>query len=102
MLLDWIELLSRKENYVANHKSADKRARQTKRKTEVNRRILTSFRTFEKKTLKSIEEGKKDDATSLFKIYASGIAKAAKKGIVHKNKAARKISRLSLRLSKLS
>ena len=83
---------------MANHKSADKRARQTKRKTEVNRRVLTAFRTFEKKTLKAIEEGKKEEAESFFKIYTSGISKAAKKGIVHKNKAARKISRLAVRL----
>ena len=80
---------------MANHKSSVKRTRQTKRKTEVNRRVLTSFRTFEKKTLKAIEEGNKEEAQSYFKIYTSGIARAAKKGIVHKNKAARKISRLA-------
>jgi len=85
---------------VANHKSADKRARQTKSKTEINRRTLTSFRTFEKKTLKAIEEGNKEEAQTFFKIYTSGIARAAKKGIVHKNKAARKISRLAIRLLK--
>ena len=87
---------------MANHKSADKRARQAIRKTAVNTRIKSTVKTFEKKTLSAIAEGKKEDALNFFKTFSSQIDRAAKKGVYHKNKASRKISRLALRLTKAS
>lgn len=84
---------------MANHKSADKRARQTIRKTEVNTSAKSAIKTFEKKTLQAISEGKKEESEANFKIFASKIDRAAKKGIYHKNKASRKISRLATRLA---
>ena len=87
---------------MANHKSADKRARQTIRKTAVNTVIRSSVKTFEKKTLTAIAEGKKEEAAEFFKTFSSKIDRAAKKGIFHKNKASRKIARLALRLTKAS
>ena len=64
---------------MANHKSSDKRVRQTKRKTEVNRRILSALRTFEKKTLKAVEEGNKEQSESFFRTYASGNSRVSQK-----------------------
>lgn len=87
---------------MANHKSADKRVRQTIKKTAVNTRIKSSVRTFEKKTLTAIAEGKLDDAKNLFKVFASKMDIATKKGVYHKNKASRKIGRLTVKLTKAS
>ncbi len=87
---------------MANHKSAKKRAKQTKVKTAVNARIKSSVRTFEKKFLSMISDGKLDEAKDLFKTVSSKVDRAAKSGVMHKNTAARKISRLALRLTKAS
>lgn len=87
---------------MANHKSADKRARQTIAKTAINKNVKSAVRTFEKKTLKALEEGNKKDAEALFKTYSSKIDRAAKNGVFHKNTASRKKSRLSLKISTAS
>ncbi len=87
---------------MANHKSADKRARQTIKKTAVNTRIKSTVKTLEKKTLAAIAEGKLEDAKTLFTAFTSKMDTAAKKGVFHKNKASRKIGRLAVRLSKAS
>ena len=87
---------------MANHKSADKRTRQDKKKTIVNRRMMTAIRTFEKKALVAIDAGEKETAEKLVKTFESRMDRAAKKGLVHKNKASRKASRLSVRLSKMA
>ncbi|MGH1469041.1 MAG: 30S ribosomal protein S20 [Bdellovibrionales bacterium] len=87
---------------MANHKSADKRARQTIKKTAVNTRIKSTVKTLEKKTLAAIAEGKLEDAKALFTAFTSKMDTAAKKGVFHKNKASRKIGRLAVRLTKAS
>ncbi len=87
---------------MANHKSADKRARQTIKKTAVNTRVKSAIKTFEKKILTAIEEGKVDDAKKLFTTFSSKMDRAAKKGIFHKNKVSRKIGRMAVRLTKAS
>ena len=80
---------------MANHKSAAKRARQNKKKYEVNGRIRSSVATFEKKIRKAIGQKDIGQAEEMFKTYASKMDRAAKSGTVHANKAARKISRLA-------
>ncbi len=80
---------------MANHKSAAKRARQTVRKTEVNSRISKTVRTFEKKVRLAVANKDADLAQTNFRLFASRIDRAVKKGIFHPNKAARKISQLS-------
>ncbi len=87
---------------MANHKSADKRARQTIKKTAVNTRIKSTVKTLEKKTLAAIAEGKLEDAKALFTAFTSKMDRAAKKGVYHKNKASRKVGRLAVRLTKAS
>ena len=84
---------------MANHKSSDKRTRQDKTKTAVNRRIMTAVRTYEKKFLAAVEADEKEEAEKLFKTYESRIDRAAKKGVVHKNNASRKVSRLAAKMS---
>lgn len=87
---------------MANHKSAAKRARQTIKKTAVNTRITSAIKTFEKKTLTAIAEGKLDDAKKFFAEFTTKLDRAAKKGIYHKNKASRKIGRMAVRIAKAS
>ena len=83
-------------NKLANHKSAAKRAKQTISKTARNRQYTSTVRTAVKKFYAALEEGKDSDAiTALLKKTQSVIAKAAAKGIYHKNKAFRTISRLT-------
>lgn len=84
---------------MANHKSADKRARQSIRKTAVNRRIKSRLKTFEKKALVALSEGNKEEAQKNFLAFSSQIDRAAKKGVYHKNKASRKISRLATKIA---
>ena len=87
---------------MANHKSADKRARQTIKKAAVNTRIKSSVKTYEKKTLTAIAEGNTAEAMVFFKEFTSKMDRAAKKGVYHKNKASRKVARLAIRLAKAS
>jgi len=79
---------------VANHKSALKRARQN----EVRRMRNKSSRTRVKNVVKDVRlavSEKAEDITSKLNIAQSVIDKAAKKRIIHKKTAARKMSRLS-------
>ena len=80
---------------MANHKSAEKRARQTKRKTAINGRTRATVRTFEKKVRKALAESDKEAAQNFLRKYTSEMAKAAQKGVFHLKTASRKVSRLA-------
>ena len=85
---------------MATHKSAEKRARQNIKRNARNRANLSTMRTSIKKLRDAIE--KKDVTTmdTLFKETQSIIALTKKKGAIHANNMARKISRLSKAVSK--
>ncbi len=87
---------------MANHKSAKKRARQTITKTARNSQTKKTIRTFEKKLRTAISEKKADDAQSMLVTYISKMDKAAQKGMLHANNAARKIGRLSKAVSSIT
>ncbi len=61
-----------------------------------------AVRTWEKKLRAAIAGGDKQGAQTLLSTYMSKIGKAAAKGIIHARTAARKISRLSQRVSKMA
>lgn len=86
---------------MANHKSAEKRTRQTKKKTEVNRARTSRVRTFVRKVEEAIASGDETAAKAALKAAQPEMARAAQKGIAKKNTVARKISRLSGRIKKL-
>lgn len=86
---------------MANTKSAEKQIRQNERRRERNRWFISRSRTFIKKTLKAIDEGDKDAAQAAFLDAQSALDTAAAKGIIHKNNAARRKSRLAQRLKAL-
>lgn len=72
---------------MANHKSALKRVRQTKVRTERNRQRKTTIKKLRKETLGSVEAGDAKAASESLSKYSSAVDKAAKKGLIHKNKA---------------
>ncbi|MCP4022807.1 MAG: 30S ribosomal protein S20 [Desulfobacteraceae bacterium] len=78
---------------MANHKSAKKRAKQSQVRQLRNRSVKTSLKTLEKK-LRAAKEAGDDNKDELLKKIQSAIHKAAKKGVIHKKTASRKISRL--------
>lgn len=86
---------------MANTKSAKKAARQALRRTEVNKSRRTRMRTAIRKAEEAITVADANVALEALVAAQSQLMKAAQKGIVHKNMAARKISRLSKRIKAL-
>ena len=79
---------------MANHKSSIKRIRQTIVKTERNRFYKTRLKNIVKDVRSAIEAGNKEEATSAMTVANKQIQKFVSKGILKKETAARKISRL--------
>ncbi len=86
---------------MANHKSAAKRAKQGEKKNLRNRMVKTHVKTAVKKVLAAVTE-KDENAASVLDMAKSAIDKAAKKGVIHKRNAARKISRLAKKLNAIN
>lgn len=84
---------------MANHKSSEKRARQSVRKQKVNNSRKNSLKTFEKALLKAVADKDAKAALSLMKDFMSQVGKAAKTGVLKKETASRKVSRISKRVS---
>lgn len=80
---------------LANIKSAKKRILVTATRTARNKSIRSSVKTAIKKVEAAVEAKNKEQAQAALTAAVSKIGKAAKKGIYHKNNAARKISRLT-------
>ena len=73
---------------MANNKSALKRIRQTKRRTERNKTLKTRVKSLRKKTLEAAASGKADEAQADLKEFSSAVDRAVKKNLLHRNKAA--------------
>ena len=86
---------------MANHPSAEKRIRQTARRTDVNRARLSRIRTFVKKVETAIAAGDKNAAKEAFAAAAPELQRGASKSVVHHRAVARKLSRLSARIKAL-
>ncbi|MEA3375225.1 MAG: 30S ribosomal protein S20 [Chloroflexota bacterium] len=84
-----------------NTKSAAKRMRSSRRKEKVNRMHRGRARTADKKARRLIEEGHLEEARKAVRQAQAALDKAAKKGVIHENKAARRKSRLMEQLSQL-
>ena len=83
---------------MANTPSAKKAARKIARRTLVNKPRRSRMRTFLRKVEEAILSGDKEAARAAFKQAEPELARAAAKGVLHKNTASRKISRLSSRV----
>ena len=86
---------------MANHKSAEKRIRQTEHRTAVNKARVSRLRTFVKKVEVAIESGDKAAAQAAFLAAQPELHGGVNKGVIHKNTAARKLSRLNSRIKAL-
>ncbi len=79
---------------MANHKSALKRIRQTKKRTERNRFYRTRIKNISKAVREAVESGDKEKALEAFKVANREFHKFVSKGVLKKNSAARRVSRL--------
>ena len=86
---------------MANIRSAKKRIRQTARKTVVNRNRMSRMRTYVKKVETAIAAGDKNAAGVALKEAQPEIMRGVTKGLLHRNTAARKMSRLNARVKAL-
>lgn len=82
-------------------KSSQKRDRQNKKRRERNRVFRGRARTKEKKALTALEEKNLEEAQELVPEAVKALDKAAAKGVIHDNNAARRKSRIMKRLSAL-
>lgn len=87
---------------MANTPSAKKAARKIERRTEVNRSRRSRVRTYLRKLEDALTTGDAAAATAAFKAAEPEIMRAVTKGVLHKNTASRKVSRLAARVRKLS
>lgn len=87
---------------MANTKSAKKAIRKIARKTAVNKNRRSRMRTFIRQVEEAITAGDQTVAQQALVSAQPEIMKSAQKGILHKNSASRKISRLSARIKALS
>ena len=81
-----------------NHKSAEKRVRQSERRWLINRANRSRLRTAMKELRSGLDKGGKEAAELLPKTI-SEIDKAVQKGVLHRNAAARQKSRLTVRVN---
>lgn len=84
------------------NRSAIKRAGQAEKKRLRNAHIKSTMKTYIKKLTVAMEKKNKEELNDAFKKAVAFISKASSKGVIHKNNAARKISRLSKRVHTLS
>lgn len=87
---------------MAHHKSAIKRIRQTERRTLINRARESRIKTFMKKVELAIASGDKTAAQAAFKLAQPEIMRGATKGVLKRETASRKVSRLSQRVKTMT
>ena len=86
---------------MANTPQAKKRIRRNATRQTINHSRVSRVRTFIKAVESAIESGKKKEAADALKKVQPEIAKGVSRGVIHKNTAARKFSRLSKRVASL-
>ncbi len=87
---------------MANTKSAKKATRQIARRTVINKSRRTRVRTAVRRLEEAISAGDRAAALAAMAEAEPAIIRAAQKGIVHRNAARRKVSRLAHRIAKLA
>ena len=86
---------------MANTPQAKKRIRRNANRTEINGARVGRIRTFIKAVESAIASGKKDEAAEALKKVQPEIARGVARGVIHKNTASRKFSRLTKRVASL-
>jgi len=85
---------------VANHKSAEKRARQTPRRQARNRAVKGKVKTRVKRFLAAVDGGDAEAASQRLREAEGELRKAGSKGVLPKRRVSRKVSRLARRLDR--
>ena len=88
--------------FMANIKSAKKRIRQIERRSAVNRNRRSEMRSQVKLVEQAIEAGDAAAAQTAFNNAQPQLMRSAQKGLLHRNTASRKLSRLSKQIKNLS
>jgi small subunit ribosomal protein S20 len=83
------------EHELANHKSAIKRHKQSEKRRLRNTAVKSTIKTAVKKVRVAADSGNKDEAADNLKTAAKLLDKAVTKGVLHRNNASRRISRLT-------
>ena len=86
---------------MANSAGSRKRARQAVKRNKNNSQIRAKVRTFVKKVAYAVAAGNKKEADSSFEAMQKNLDQAVSKGLIHKNQAARKKSRLKAQIKAL-
>jgi small subunit ribosomal protein S20 len=86
---------------MANTPQAKKRIRRNANRAQINHSRISRIRTFIKQVESAIASGKKSEAAEALKAVQPEMARGVSRGVIHKNTAARKISRLSKRVASL-
>jgi small subunit ribosomal protein S20 len=86
---------------MANTPQAKKRIRRNDRRAEINGARVSRIRTFVKKVESALVSGDKEAAIAALAAAQPEMARGVSKGVVHKNTASRKFSRLTKRVSAL-
>ena len=86
---------------MANSAGSRKRARQAVKRNKHNSQIRAKVRTFVKKVAYAVAAGDKKEAANGFTAMQKNLDQAVSKGLIHKNQAARKKSRLSAQIKSL-
>ena len=87
---------------MANIKSAKKRILVNEKKAARNQMIKSAVKTEVKKVRAAVEAGNKEEAAKALLAATSAIDKAESKGVIKKNTASRKVSRLALAVNKMA
>ena len=87
---------------MANTAQAKKRIRSNERRTTINRNRLSRVHTFVRKVEEAIKSGDAAAAEAALKVAQPEIMRGATRGVLHKNTASRKVSRLVKRIKALS
>ncbi|RKF21643.1 30S ribosomal protein S20 [Altericroceibacterium spongiae] len=86
---------------MANTPQARKRIRRNNRRAEINTSRMSRIRSFVKKVETALDAGNKEEAQNALKAAQPEIARGVARGVIHKNTAARKFSRLTKRVASL-
>jgi small subunit ribosomal protein S20 len=86
---------------MANTPQARKRIRRNERRAEINGNRLSRIRTFIKKVEAALAGGDKTAAAEALQAAQPELARGVARGVLHKNTAARKLSRLTRKVSAL-
>jgi len=84
------------------HKSTIKRARQAEKRQQRNRAVLSAVKGVVRKVLSAVESKNIEEAKTSLRLATSALSKAVTKGVLKRNMASRRISRLATRVNALT